>query len=73
MSPRPTMNPWLAKDLAVALRLEREAFPMTIAELAQDIGVTRQTLARWESHKSVPALDVFIIWARALGYTVSLR
>jgi putative transcriptional regulator len=48
-------------------RLRFEAGEMTQAELAQRVGVTRQTLIAIEQGRYSPSLEVAFLVARALG------
>ncbi|WP_261164246.1 helix-turn-helix transcriptional regulator [Microbacterium sp. Marseille-Q6965] len=48
-------------------RLRFEAGEMTQAELAQRVGVTRQTLIAIEQGRYSPSLEVAFLIARALG------
>jgi putative transcriptional regulator len=48
-------------------RLRFEADEMTQAELAQRVGVTRQTLIAIEQGRYSPSLEVAFLVARALG------
>lgn len=48
-------------------RLRFEADEMTQAELAQRVGVTRQTLIAIEQGRYSPSLEVAFLIARALG------
>lgn len=54
-----------------AIRRQREAMAMTVAELASRIGVSRNTLTNYEAGKTEPAASDLVQLAEALGCSVS--
>jgi transcriptional regulator with XRE-family HTH domain len=61
------------RRLAVPLRNRRLALGMTQAELGRLVGVSRDSIQRWELVRVPPRPIAHIMWARRLGYFVNLR
>lgn len=58
------------ETLARALKVERAKKGWTQDDLARESGVTVNTIARYESGRNMPSLDVAVKMARALGCSV---
>ena len=61
------------RDLCAVLARRREALRLTRMQLAAQIGTSREMLRHWESGAGNPTLRYFVLWARALDMTVTLR
>lgn len=61
------------RRLASPLRNRRLALGMSQEELAQLVGVTRDSVQRWELVRVPPRPIALVVWAQKLGYTVALR
>ncbi len=58
------------ESLARALKVERAKKGWTQDDLARESGVAANTIARYESGRNMPSLDVAVKMARALGCSV---
>lgn len=61
------------RRLATPLRNRRHALRMTQEELSQLIGVSRDSVQRWELAWVPPRPISHVVWAQMLGYTLGLR
>lgn len=61
------------RRLAFPLRGRRQALGMSQEELGELIGVSRDSIQRWELARVPPRPRSHIVWAQKLGYTVILR
>lgn len=61
------------RRLAVPLRLRRQALGMAQEELGERIGVSRDSIQRWELARVPPRPIAHIVWAQMLGYSFALR
>jgi transcriptional regulator with XRE-family HTH domain len=66
---RPTGPWWTLLDTLTAARAERGRKG---ASLANQIGVSLNSIGHWESGGVVPNARNFVAWADALGYDVTL-
>lgn len=57
-------------DIGAAIRRQREAVGMTVVELARQLGISRNTLANYESGRTEPTASELVRLADALGCTV---
>lgn len=68
-------EPWETfelRRLAVPLRNRRLACRMTLPALGQLVGVSKESLRRWEHAHAAPRPIALIVWARKLEYTVTM-
>jgi len=63
---RPKNSPGLPTWRGDALRLRRLAGGWTAETLAQRLGVSKSTIARWESSQNAPTSDQVALLAEAL-------
>ena len=61
------------RRLALTLRRRREALNLTQEELGRLVGVSRDTIVRWEAARVPPRPIALVVWAHRLGYSVALR
>lgn len=61
------------RRLASPLRIRRQALGMTQEELCELVGVTRDSIQRWELAHVPPRPIALAVWARTLGYSIALR
>lgn len=61
------------RRLAVPLRNRRQALGMAQGELAELVGVTRDSIQRWELVRVPPRPIAHILWAQKLGCSLALR
>ena len=61
------------RRLAVPLRNRRLALGMSQTELGQLVGVSRDSIQRWELACVPPRPIAHVVWAQQLGYTLALR
>ena len=61
------------RRLAVPLRNRRVALGLTQEELGRLVGVSRDSIQRWELARVPPRPIALVVWARKLGYSVDLR
>ncbi|MEY9859068.1 transcriptional regulator with XRE-family HTH domain [Catenulispora sp. GAS73] len=61
------------RRLAVPLRHRRQALGMAQGELAELVGVTRDSIQRWELVRVPPRPIAHILWAQKLGCSLALR
>lgn len=54
-------------EVASKLAARREALGLTKTQLAGELGVTRDTVRRWESGQASPASATLLRWKAALG------
>lgn len=73
--PRPgeTWEVFERRRLAVPLRNRRQALGMAQGELAELVGVTRDSIQRWELVRVPPRPIAHILWAQKLGCSLALR
>lgn len=64
------MNPMINQTLPANLRDLRAAHKFTLEEIAEQIGVTRQAVAKWENGESLPDLSNCAALADLYGVTV---
>jgi transcriptional regulator with XRE-family HTH domain len=55
------------------LRSRRAVFGLTQEELALILGVSRDTISRWELALVPPRPIALIVWAQQLGRSIDLR
>lgn len=60
-------------EVMVSLAARREALGITKTQLAAELGVTRDTVRRWESGKITPAANTMLRWRQALGDSVEVQ
>lgn len=63
-------NKLAVSEFGVAIRRQREAMKMTVAQLAKEIGVSRNTITNYESGKTEPSASDIVRLADALGCKV---
>lgn len=71
-----TREPWKSferRRLASPLRIRREILGLTQADLGQLIGVSRDSISRWELVRVPPRSIALIVWAQKLEYSVAIR
>ena len=61
------------RRLAVPLRNRRLALGMAQVELGELVGVSRDSIQRWELTHVPPRPMAHIVWAQKLGYTLDIR
>ena len=61
------------RRLAWPLRCRRIALGMAQGDLSELVGVSRDTIGRWELAKTPPRPIALIVWAQTLGYDVTLQ
>ena len=61
------------RRLAVPLRNRRLALGLSQGELGKLVGVSRDSIQRWELAHVPPRPIALIVWAQKLGYSVALR
>jgi len=61
------------RRLAVPLRNRRQVLGMAQGELAERVGVTRDSIQRWELVRVPPRPIAHIVWAQKLGCTVAVQ
>lgn len=69
-------EPWEAferRRLAVPLRNRRLALGMAQGELGELVGVSRDSIQRWELVRVPPRPIAHIVWAQKLGYTLDIQ
>ena len=59
--------------LASPLRIRREALGLAQGELGRLIGVSRDSVLRWELLQASPRPIALIVWAQKLEYSVAIR
>lgn len=57
-------------SISTNLIKQRDMRGWTQEQLAEAIGVSRSTIAKWEAGKGVPKVDNLIALSRALGVTI---
>jgi Zn-dependent peptidase ImmA (M78 family)/transcriptional regulator with XRE-family HTH domain len=57
-------------DIGAAIRRHRDAVGMTVIQLARHLGISRNTLANYESGRTEPTASELVRLAEALGCTV---
>ncbi|WP_336625574.1 MULTISPECIES: helix-turn-helix domain-containing protein [unclassified Microbacterium] len=62
----------LIQDTGVAARLRasRALTGMEQAEVAEALGIARNTVSNWETGRSEPTATAFVRWARLTGVTL---
>ena len=63
---RPKNSPGLPAWRGEALRLRRLASGWTALDLAERVGVSKSTVARWEASENAPTSDQVVLLAEAL-------
>ena len=61
------------RRLAWPLKNRRVALGMSQGELCSLVGVTRDSIQRWELARVPPRPIAHIVWAHRLGYSIALR
>lgn len=61
------------RRLAVPLRNRRLALGMAQGELGELVGVSRDSIQRWELVRVPPRPIAHVVWARQLGYSMDVR
>ena len=61
------------RRLASPLRNRRQALGMSQGKLSELIGVTRDSIQRWELARVPPRPIAHVVWAQMLGYSIALR
>jgi transcriptional regulator with XRE-family HTH domain len=61
------------RRLAWPLRVRRVALKMSQEHVGQRVGVSRDSISRWETAAFPPQLIALVVWAQKLGYSVGLR
>ena len=61
------------RRLAVPLRNRRLALGMAQGKLGELVGVSRDSILRWELVRVPPRPIAHVVWARQLGYSLDLR
>jgi transcriptional regulator with XRE-family HTH domain len=61
------------RRLAVPLRNRRLAMGMAQSELGRLVGVSRDSIQRWELVRVPPRPIAHVVWAQRLGYTMDVR
>jgi len=61
------------RRLAVPLRNRRLALGMAQGELGELVGVSRDSIQRWELVRVPPRPIAHVVWARQLGYSLDVR
>lgn len=62
----------MIKRLIAELIAARHAQGLTQAALAEDMGIDKGLLGRWEAGRTVPSLRSLERWAYSLGYQFAL-
>ena len=57
------------RELAVHIQKERKAKGLTQEQLAEELGVSRQAVSKWESGQSIPDVDKLAALSRFFGVT----
>lgn len=60
-------------EIVQALRIERRARKIPLADLAQRIGVAIATLCKWELGECSPSAFHLQCWCQALGFRLALE
>lgn len=71
--PGETFEVFERRRLAVPLRNRRLALGMAQGELGELVGVSRDSIQRWELVRVPPRPIAHVVWARQLGYTLDMR
>jgi DNA-binding XRE family transcriptional regulator len=61
------------RRLAFPLRSRRQALGMSQEDLGELVGVSRDSIQRWELARVPPRPMSCIVWAQKLGYTLALQ
>lgn len=61
------------RRLASPLRNRRQALGMSQGKLCELVGVTRDSIQRWELAHVPPRPVALVVWAQMLGYSIALR
>ncbi|MBS2554578.1 transcriptional regulator [Catenulispora sp. NL8] len=61
------------RRLATPLKSRRLAWGLTQGELGQRVGVSRETIQRWEVARTSPRPMGLIVWAQKTNYCLGLR
>ncbi|WP_370361221.1 helix-turn-helix domain-containing protein [Catenulispora sp. MAP12-49] len=61
------------RRLASPLRNRRQALGMSQGKLCELVGVTRDSIQRWELARVAPRPIAHVVWAQSLGYSIALR
>lgn len=61
------------RRLAVPLKIRRQALGWSQLKLGEQIGVTKDSIQRWELVKTPPSVMAKIVWVQALGYRLGLQ
>ena len=61
------------RRLASPLRTRRQALGMSQSKLCELVGVTRDSIQRWELAYVPPRPIALVVWTQRLGYSIDLR
>jgi transcriptional regulator with XRE-family HTH domain len=67
----PDLTVLIAEHIAERIRQRRRQLGMTTAQLAAQIGITRENATRLQSGRHLPRLDTLVRVCQALGLRVS--
>lgn len=68
-----TWEKFARRRLAVPLRNRRLALGLTLPELGERVGVSRDSIHRWEFVYTPPQPIALVVWAQNLAYSVALQ
>ena len=71
--PGETWTQFERRRLAVPLRLRRQAMGIAQEEIGRVVGVSRDSVCRWERATAPPWPANAAVWAQTLGYTLTVR
>ncbi|MEY9887681.1 transcriptional regulator with XRE-family HTH domain [Catenulispora sp. MAP5-51] len=71
--PGETWEVFERRRLAVPLRNRRLALGMTQGQLGELVGVSRDSIQRWELVRVPPRPIAHVVWARQLGYSLDVQ
>ncbi|WP_194913273.1 helix-turn-helix transcriptional regulator [Catenulispora rubra] len=71
--PGETWESFERRRLAVPLRNRRLALGMAQGQLGELVGVSRDSIQRWELVRVPPRPIAHVVWARQLGYSLDVR
>lgn len=60
-------------ELLHALRVARVAQKLNQKQMAEKLGITTQTLCRWETGTNFPTLDALVEWCSLLGLSLEWK
>ena len=61
------------RRLALSLRSRRQAMGMSQGDLGELVGVSRDSVQRWELVRVPPRPIAHVVWAHALGFSIALQ